>query len=282
MTTIKISNGSFELSVEQDDFSPPWIPDKTPLLLQHGFGRVAEVWTTWVPHVSEFYPVLRPTLRGLRSKPAGFKPSDLSLDSYLSDLCRILDELAIEKVHFCGESFGGSLGIAFASRHPDRVKTLSVIASPVFLNRQWHENYSMGHGSWSNAMRTMGVHAWLDETNRSTRFPKGTGSAIVDWYKSLVEGADEEVLLAMAELIETSDMRPFLGGIEAPTLLLAPEGGGIITEEQLSAYRAGVKDLKVLLFRTDFHKIQLLKAAQCAQHVVQFCSLIDGRALTDF
>jgi pimeloyl-ACP methyl ester carboxylesterase len=282
MTTRLIQNGKFTLQVECDDFSPPWIRDKTPVLLQHGFGRVSDIWTTWIPHITEHYPVIRPNLRGLRNRPADFVGTDLSVDAYLSDLCRILDDLGIDKVHYCGESFGGCVGMAFASRHPDRVKTLSIIASPVFLNQKWHDNYSMGHGTWSRAMEAMGIPAWIDATNKNTRFPASVSKEFVDWYSSLVQGADPEVLVSMARMVETTDIRPYLPGIEAPTLLLAPKGGGIMTEEQLAEYRKGVKNLTILQFDTQFHKIQLLRAAQCAAHVLHFCSLADGRALIDF
>lgn len=115
----------------------------------------------------------------------------------------------IERVHYCGESFGGCIGMAFASRHPDRVKSLSIIASPVFLNQTWHDNYAMGHGSWSGAMQALGIPAWLEETNRNTRFPASVSQDFVHWYSSLVEGSDPDVLIAMARLIETTDIGPF-------------------------------------------------------------------------
>jgi 3-oxoadipate enol-lactonase len=280
MSITTIVNGKFELDVEIDDFSLPWKKNKSYLLLQHGFGRSSAIWTTWIPYLSAHYPIIRPNLRGLRKRPGTFDAStDLSLDAYLSDLCRILDELGLDSVHYCGESFGGCIGIAFAARYPSRVKTLSLVASPVFLNHKWHQNYSMGYGTWSEALESLGLDAWLAATNTSTRFPPTMGDDFIKWYNSQLQGAHLDVLVGMARMIENTDLRPLLKHITAPVLLLSPAGGGIMTNEQVDAYRAAVNNFTLLRFETEFHKIQLLHAKDCANHVAYFCSFADGRAL---
>jgi 3-oxoadipate enol-lactonase len=282
MASRTVVNGKFELNVEVDDFSAPWKKEKSHILLQHGFGRSSTIWTTWVPHLCAHYPLVRPDLRGLRTRPENFDPAtDLSLDGYLGDICRILDDLGVDAVHYCGESFGGSIGIALAARHPDRVKSLSLVATPAFQNAKWHENYAMGYPSWSAAMEALGLDRWLAETNRTTRFPPTVGEDFVAWYNGQIKGAHQDVLIGMARLIETADLRPLLKNIRAPVLLLSPIGGGIMTPEQIDAYRNDVENFTLVSFETGFHKIQLLHATECARQVGYFCSRVDGRGLID-
>jgi|GEM_PF-265969 len=281
MTVKKIKNGKFDLSIEIDDFTPPWCSDTSPLLLQHGFGRHAEIWRTWIPLLSGNFKILRPNLRGIPHPPSDFDArNDLTMEAYLGDLCHILDSLNIDSIHYCGESFGGCIGLAFAAKYPDRIKTLSLIGTPAFYGPKWQASYAMGHGSWSNALRTMGIPAWLTATNESTRFPSGVSREFLDWYNNMVSSTDPDVLIAMAALIEQSNLRDLLLKIPTPVLLLSPMRGNIMNNEQVDAYREGLKNFSLIRFDTPFHKIQLLEAVTCAAHVAHFCSQYDQKSLT--
>ena len=52
---------------------------------------------------------------------------------------------------------GAILGIALAARHPMRVKSLALVSTPVFIERQMKERYAVGHGSRIEAMQEMGI-----------------------------------------------------------------------------------------------------------------------------
>ena len=60
--------GKPALHYRVDDFTDPWKNAPT-VLLQHGFGRSSQFWTSWVPYLSRFYKVVRPDLRGLGLSP---------------------------------------------------------------------------------------------------------------------------------------------------------------------------------------------------------------------
>jgi len=280
MTLKKIENGKFELSVEIDDFTAPWRQDKSPLLLQHGFGRNASIWTTWVAELSGTFPLIRPNLRAVLDPPNDFYGTrDLTMEKYLDDLCVTLDALNIDSVHYCGESFGGCIGLAFAAKYPERIKTLSLIGTPIFYGPKWQQTYAMGHGTWSNALSVLGLDAWLAATNESTRFPPGVSEEFIDWYNKMISATDPRVLIAMARLIEQSNLLPLLPQIKAPVMLLSPVQGKIMNNEQVDAYRKGLADFTLIRFNTPFHKIQLLEAKTCAEHIAYFCTQFDQRAM---
>ena len=96
-------------------FADPWRPHDT-ILIQHGFGRNAELWYHWIPILSRQYKVIRRDLRG-HGYSSYAKPGeeyDYSLDTILDEIVDTLDQLGVEKVHFLGESTGGMLGEALA------------------------------------------------------------------------------------------------------------------------------------------------------------------------
>src|SRR5258708_6557911 len=116
------------LNYELDDFTDPW--KKAPvLLLQHGFARSSRFWYSWVPYLSRFFRVVRPDLRGLGKSSASFDfNKGINLEHYLRDINAVIDHLGVDSVHYCGESLGGILGMAFAAEYPARVKTLSLVS----------------------------------------------------------------------------------------------------------------------------------------------------------
>lgn len=84
---------------------------------------------SWQPQRDFFagrYRCLFHDTRGqlLSAKP----PGDYSLRMHADDLARLLDHLGIDRVHFVGTSYGSEIGMIFALAHPDRVRSLAVIA----------------------------------------------------------------------------------------------------------------------------------------------------------
>src|SRR5580658_9951651 len=89
-----------------DDFTDPW-RNAPYLILQHGNGRSAKFWYSWVPYLSRFYKVVRPDVRGLGQSSADFDlEKNFTMDACIGDLLAIIDELGQNSVHICGESMG--------------------------------------------------------------------------------------------------------------------------------------------------------------------------------
>src|SRR5437868_1190755 len=140
-----------------DDFTDPW--KKAPvLLLQHGNGRNGKFWYRWIPHLARHYKVVRPDMRGLGQSGRDFDlQRDLTLDALIGDLKALISELGGGPVHFCGESMGGILGCVLTALHPELIRTLTIVATPVFINEDMKQRYSVGHGSRTDAMKAMGT-----------------------------------------------------------------------------------------------------------------------------
>ena len=66
-----------------------------------------------------------------------------SLDRWVDDLALILDHLAVDRAHFWGTSTGSNLAIRFASRFPERVKSLITFPSFTYsaASRQKAQTY---------------------------------------------------------------------------------------------------------------------------------------------
>lgn len=257
-----------------DDFTDPW-DDRPYLILQHGNGRSAEFWYRWIPHLAGRYRIIRPDMRGLgKSKGQLDLDSDITLEALIGDLLAILDHAGADRVHYCGESMGGILGLALAALHPKRVATLALVSTPVFIEDQMKERYALGRGSRIEAMQSMGIETWVRETTRKTRLPADEEPELFEWYVKEFAKGDPDVQVAMSKLVNGANAAGFLPDIKAPVLGLYPSGGQITSDTQLEMLKEGLANFEIHHLPTGYHMVQLLYPEECTRFLDAFCTRV--------
>jgi len=95
-----------------------------PVVLIHGGFGDRRMWDDQFEVLARDYRVLRYDHRGF-----GRSPAPDTTYSPIRDLIRLLDRAEIDRAHIVGNSLGGALAITFAILHPERVRSLTVVAS---------------------------------------------------------------------------------------------------------------------------------------------------------
>jgi len=96
----------------------------TPVVLLHGFPFDAESWRGELDALASRARLIAPSMRGFGGTPA-FEMENLSIDAMADDVAAILDALGVtEPVVVGGLSMGGYVTLAFARRHPRRLRGL--------------------------------------------------------------------------------------------------------------------------------------------------------------
>ena len=262
-----------------DDYTDPW-KHAPYLILQHGFGRSGKFWYSWVPYLARWFKVVRPDVRGLGQSSADFDlERDFTVDNCIADLVAIMDHLGdagADSVHYCGESMGGILGMVLAATHLTRVRTLTLVSSPVTLNETTKTTYALGHKSESDAQKAMGMKEWVAATNRTTRFPANADPALLDWYEQEFSRNNPHVQAAMSRVLHAASALPYLAKIDAPVLGLYPSAGPITSAEQMTLLKQNIRNLRLIHLPSTFHKIQLMFPRACATYLLHFAAAHDG------
>jgi len=98
------------------------------ILLVHGYAGCAETWEHQINYFSKRYRVVAPDLRGHGQSDAPF--TRYTMEELVADLYQISQVLALpEKFIFVGHSYGGSIGVEYATAHPEQLERLVLIAT---------------------------------------------------------------------------------------------------------------------------------------------------------
>lgn len=101
------------------------------IVLLHGFPENRSSWDAVIPHLTAAgYRVLAPDQRGYSpgARPKGRRA--YTLDKLAGDVVALADRAGVEKFHVVGHDWGGGVAWALATMHPDRLRSMTSLATP--------------------------------------------------------------------------------------------------------------------------------------------------------
>lgn len=97
------------------------------LIFMHGIGGNRTNWTEQVELFSKDFHAVAWDARGYGNSDDYEGPLDFS--DFSRDLAKLLDHFGVDKAHICGLSMGGRIAQDFYALFPERVKTLTLVAT---------------------------------------------------------------------------------------------------------------------------------------------------------
>lgn len=120
----RVRTGAFETNVLEAGTGDP-------VLFIHGSGPGVSAWANWrlvIPELARQRRVIAPDMVGFgfTDRPAGIA---YTMDTWVRQALDLMDALDLPQVDLVGNSFGGALALALATRHPERVRRLVLMGS---------------------------------------------------------------------------------------------------------------------------------------------------------
>ena len=221
---VKLPDGA-ELFYTVDDFTDPWTTPET-VVMHHGMAKNHQLWYAWVPVIARHYRVIRFDMRGMGQSAVPEPGYPWSVDNFAQDLRGLLDGLDLERVHLIGETVGGSIGMRFATLHPERLLSLTACTSPVSFDDPHHRESA-------DLIEREGVAAWVESTIGRRLDPELAAPAYIRWYAAQMSATPAHVVGGF-QRNAAGDLRPLLGGVNTPVLILA---AARLREEVLGDFR---------------------------------------------
>ena len=195
-----------------DDHTDAWTKPQTVLFV-HGFTESGEAWRAWVPHFSRHYRVLRIDQRGFGRSGALAADYPLTTERYVADLAHVVRQLAQEPVHVVAGKSGGISAMMLAATHPELVRTLTAICSPVT---------PPAADGWLEDMKRDGMRSWARRTQRS-RMGTRMSEAGIEWWSQLMGETAVSTAHAYLRWVGAIDIRADVARIACPTLVIGTD-----------------------------------------------------------
>lgn len=101
------------------------------IVLLHGFPANRHCWDAVTPGlVGHGFRVLVPDQRGYSPGARPPRRRDYRMPELVADVVALIDAAGAQRVHLVGHDWGGAVGWAFASTHPERLHTFTSLATP--------------------------------------------------------------------------------------------------------------------------------------------------------
>ena len=200
------------------------------LVLLNGIAMTAVSWEVVARPLAKYYWVVRCDFRGQLMTPVS-PPADVA--DHAEDVVALLDDLGLEKAHIVGTSFGGVVGTLVASRFPDRVRSLTTIASADGFDEVMADEVtdwraacvasleSSDRGHLSDILEPVVYsRAWVEAHTAERAQRRAQISALPDqWFRGLIGLLDSAHSLRLRDELER---------IRCPTLVIAAELDGFV------------------------------------------------------
>lgn len=148
---------------------------------------------------------------------------EISFDAFVRDLEAVVDAAGLERFSLFGASQGCAVSIAYAVKHPERVKKL-VLYGGFALGRRLRG--SPEEAELSDAMRTLMRAGWGQENPMfrqlfTSSFVPGGSAEQIDWFNNLQRiTTSPDNAVRIRAVSDTLDVTQLLAQVKVPTLVL--------------------------------------------------------------
>ncbi|MBU6271304.1 MAG: alpha/beta hydrolase [Betaproteobacteria bacterium] len=242
------------------DLTAPWREPAAPVILLHGIGANRLCWTEWVGVLCPHHPVIRCDLRGFGESAALPEAGDL-LFELVADVVSLMP--AGGQVHLVGESAGGTIMLATALRHPERVRSLTLSNAAITGRRigqldRWRPLFAQGVAAWNAHMM-------------ECRFAPGAISEQAwAWYAAQQGRTRPASALAIADLLATLELGEQLPTLQPDLLVLHPDASPFVPLSVYDGLSAACPRAELEVYRGVRHGLPFSHGYDCARRLLAF------------
>ncbi|MCS6932700.1 MAG: alpha/beta hydrolase [Acetobacteraceae bacterium] len=236
------------LAYRVDDFTDPWAPAPVVLML-HGLAESGEAFRAFVPHLARRARVVRLDLRGWGDSTP--MPADYPwrFERLVADAVALLDHLGVGRAHLVGGKIGGTVALAVAARHPDRVARLAVLGAPASLR-----GMASRAPAWREQIAREGVAAWVDASNAG-RMGSRMAPEQLAWWAALMARSPASTLDGFLRMVPGVDVTEEVHRIAAPTLVVTTTGSGLGPVEEVRAWQERIPGSRLAVIESDSYHV---------------------------
>jgi 3-oxoadipate enol-lactonase len=189
--------------------------DQEPVLVfSNSLGTDFSMWDPQMGELEQRFRILRYDTRG--HGQSSVTPADYSIEQLGRDVLGLLDALRLDRVHFCGLSMGGMIGMSLGIHAPDRLHrlVLSNTAARIGTKEMWNARIATVRKDGMKPVAAAVIERWFTPGFRAS-FPEKVAQA-----QQMLENSPPDGYAACCAAIRDMDQREAVAQIKAPTLVI--------------------------------------------------------------
>jgi len=181
------------------------------VILSHSLGVDWRMWEPVMERLSQGRRVFAYDFRG-HGGAAG-APRPFSMDDLARDMGGVLDAFGVDRAHVVGLSMGGGIAQTFAVRSPERVESLTLMATTDHAFAAFEDRARSGEEDGMEAQIVPTLTRWFTAPALATN---GWG---VQYARELIRRFDPADWAAAWRAFKDVDVQGKLAALQAPTLV---------------------------------------------------------------
>jgi 3-carboxy-cis,cis-muconate cycloisomerase/3-oxoadipate enol-lactonase len=237
--------------------------DAPVLVLSGSLGSTLDMWEPQMGALSSRFRVIRYDHRGHGASP--LPPAPYSIEGLGADLVALLDRLDIERAHVCGASMGGEVAMWMGAFKRDRVDRLILCCSSPWFGPPdpWLERAETVRRQGTGAVADAVVGRWFTPAFAAAQ------PALVARMREMIAATPPEGYAACCEAVGRTDLRPFLKGIEAPTLVIAGAQDPAVPGERTQDLADGIPNCRIEILDPAAHLASVEQADRVTELILE-------------
>ena len=238
-------------------------PDEAPVILLGGaLGSARQMWRAQVDALSDRFRVVAFDHRGHGDSEVPDGPYTMA--ELGADVIGLLDELGAGQASYAGISLGGMVGLWLAENAPERFGRFVLMcaeAVPGAGPRAGHERAALVRAEGTAAIADAAIGRWFRPGYADTETVAAIKQQILDTPDEGYAGCIE----ALAEM----DLRPGLGEITAPVLMIGAEHDESVPAENVLATAQKIPGARFELIEDAAHLIAVSHAGRVTELIAE-------------
>lgn len=207
--------------------------ERPVLMFSNSLGTEFSMWNAQADFFAKHFRILRYDTRG--HGRSSVTPGPYSIEQLGNDVLDLLDDLDFDRVHFCGLSMGGMIGMWLGMNAPERLYKLILCntAAKIGNAEGWNARIENVRKNGMKSIASAVIERWFTPAFRA-KSPDDVAATQV-----VLENTTAEGYVANCAAVRDFDARETIATIGVPTLVIAgahdaatpPEGGRFLAEQ---------------------------------------------------
>jgi 3-oxoadipate enol-lactonase len=209
---IKANGITFNIDIAGAD-TAPW------LILSNSLATNLHMWDQQAADLKNTFRVLRYDQRGHGQTEA--PAARYTFDMLIDDMIGLMNQLGIERAHWCGVSMGCATGMGLVQKHPDRFDRMALCDNPGRSSpesrRQWEERIAVAQSGGMPALLESTMQRWFPPETLKANPPH------LDKIRQMILATPVNGFIGCAAALGDHDFRPLMPQVKNPVLYMTGE-----------------------------------------------------------